>query len=40
MVLENLEWFDTGAMLTNKNCKDLIYQIPYFNSKSTTSGVI
>jgi hypothetical protein len=40
VILENREWLNTGAMLINKNCKDLIYQIQYFNSKSTTSGVI
>jgi hypothetical protein len=39
VILENREWLNTGAMLINKNCKDLIYQIQYFNSKSTTSGV-
>ena len=40
VILENREWLNTGAMLIKKNCKDLIYQIQYFNSKSTTSGVI
>jgi hypothetical protein len=40
VILENREGLNTGAMLINKNCKDLIYQIQYVNSKSTISGVI
>jgi|GEM_PF-516594 len=40
VILENRVWLNTDAMLINKNCKDLICQIQYFNSKSTTSGVI
>ena len=40
VILENREWLNTGAMLIKKNCKDLIYQIRYFNSKSTISDVM